>query len=319
MHIDIFNGDADGICALHQLRLATPIIDSQLVTGIKRDISLLEKVSAGQGDHLTVLDISLDKNRTPLKQLLAAGAEITYFDHHFAGEIPEHPKLNATIDISPNTCTSLLVNKSLNDKYLAWAVTAAFGDNLFESARQAAIPLNLTEEKLDAIKNLGTYLNYNGYGGSIVDLLYHPADLYEKIKPYENPLDFINSDAAYDKLSEGFEDDMSKANSISPESKHENGTVYILPDAKWARRVSGVFGNALAQQDQNKAHAILTYKKDNVFQVSVRAPLKTKTGADELCRQFDTGGGRQAAAGINELPTSDLDKFISMFQQHFTS
>ena len=30
---DIFNGDADGLCALHQLRLERPL-DSVLVTGV---------------------------------------------------------------------------------------------------------------------------------------------------------------------------------------------------------------------------------------------------------------------------------------------
>jgi hypothetical protein len=41
--IDVFNGDADGICALIQYRLAYPA-DATLVTGVKRDIKLLEKI-----------------------------------------------------------------------------------------------------------------------------------------------------------------------------------------------------------------------------------------------------------------------------------
>ena len=40
-HFDVFNGDADGICALVQLRLATPI-ESVLITGAKREIALLQ-------------------------------------------------------------------------------------------------------------------------------------------------------------------------------------------------------------------------------------------------------------------------------------
>lgn len=79
--IDIFNGDADGICALHQLRLANPL-DSKLVTGVKRDINLLNKIQASRDDHITVLDISLDKNRAGLLSCLDAGAKIQYFDHH---------------------------------------------------------------------------------------------------------------------------------------------------------------------------------------------------------------------------------------------
>ena len=67
-YFDVFNGDADGICALHQLRLADPV-DSQLVTGLKRDIELLKTVPARDGDVVTVLDLSLDQscrlNMTP--------------------------------------------------------------------------------------------------------------------------------------------------------------------------------------------------------------------------------------------------------------
>ena len=36
---DVFNGDADGLCALQQWRLADPA-PSTLVTGVKRDIQL---------------------------------------------------------------------------------------------------------------------------------------------------------------------------------------------------------------------------------------------------------------------------------------
>jgi len=317
MYIDIFNGDADGICALHQLRLDNPI-ESQLVTGIKRDISLLDKISVGKDDSLTVLDVSLDKNRIALLEILESGADVTYFDHHFAGDIPDHPKLHAIIDTQPNTCTSLLVNESLNGRYLAWAVTAAFGDNLFESAVAAAGPLGLSLGDLELLKKLGTCINYNGYGMSLDDLFFHPADLYRKIKPYDNPFDFIELDDAYSALLDGYEGDMVKASAVDYESDELSGTVFILPDAKWARRVSGVYGNDLAQNSPDKAHAVLTSKGVGVYQVSVRAPLKNKTGADTLCRQFETGGGRQAAAGINELPEADVDKFIKAFQLHFS-
>jgi len=316
MNIDVFNGDADGICALQQLRLNNPV-DSQLVTGIKRDINLLSKVNAGKGDELTVLDISLDKNRDALVRLLDSGALVTYYDHHFAGAIPNHPNLHTTIDTAPATCTSLLVNEALQGEYLAWAVTAAFGDNLFDSARQAAASLGLSDSKLHSLKKLGTCLNYNGYGASLDDLFYKPDELYEKIKPYSNPFDFIHSDQAFVVLATGYEEDISKALTTKPETNNASCAVYILPDEKWSRRVSGIFGNDLAQKYPDRAHAVLTTKSDGVYQVSVRAPLKTKTGADTLCRQFETGGGRQAAAGINELPDSDVENFINIFQEHF--
>ena len=55
---DVFNGDADGIISLVQLRLAEPR-EAELVTGRKRDIKLLSRVDAKGGDQITVLDLSL--------------------------------------------------------------------------------------------------------------------------------------------------------------------------------------------------------------------------------------------------------------------
>jgi hypothetical protein len=49
----------------------------------------------------------------------------------------------------------------------------------------------------------------------------------------------------------------------------------------------------------------------------VRAPLINKQGASKLCSQFPTGGGREAAAGINDLPSDQLDSFIDKFEQSF--
>ncbi len=72
---DVFNGDADGICSLLQLRQVEPQ-DSQLVTGVKRDINLLSRVQAALGDSVTALDISFDKNRDDVLRLLDSGARI---------------------------------------------------------------------------------------------------------------------------------------------------------------------------------------------------------------------------------------------------
>ena len=145
MNFDVFNGDADGICALHQLRLAYPA-QAQLVTGVKRDIELLARVKASAGDHITVLDVSLAKNREALIPLLKLGALVDYFDHHMPGEIPDFPNLRATIDTSSEVCTSLLVDHHLQGKFTIWAVVAAFGDNLHQAAQHAAHPLRLNAD-----------------------------------------------------------------------------------------------------------------------------------------------------------------------------
>jgi len=314
--IDVFNGDADGICALHQMRLARPV-DSQLITGVKRDISLLKKVHASAGDQLLVLDISLDKNRDELQSLLERQVKVEYFDHHFAGDIPQSPHLTAHIDTDPNTCTSLLVNQHLNSQYLAWAVNPALGDNLHASARTAAQPLKLKQEQLDALELLGTCINYNGYGATLDDLIFSPEELYKKIRPYADPFDFIAADENYQTLVNGYQQDLARAEACQADYQNDSHSLTVLPDEKWARRVSGVYANALATANPNRAHAMLTRQGDESFLVSVRAPLNNKTGADELCRQFETGGGRKAAAGINRLPASDYDRFLRKFTEAF--
>lgn len=314
---DIFNGDADGICALHQLRLAEPR-ESTLVTGVKRDINLLGKVKAQAGDLLTVLDISLDKNREGLEAALAEGASAIYFDHHFAGEIPTHPGLEAHIDTAADTCTSLLVNDYLDGAHRPWAVTAAFGDNLFDSAVRAAEPLGYDEAQLEALKELGILINYNGYGVTLEDLYFAPADLYQRIQPYADPFAFINEDEAFKTLQQGYASDMAQANALSAELETEHCALFMMPEADWTRRVSGVFGNDLAQRYPQRAHAMLSELPGGGYRISVRAPLATKEGADELCRAFPTGGGRKAAAGINELPVDQYDSFVDKFKATFT-
>jgi nanoRNase/pAp phosphatase (c-di-AMP/oligoRNAs hydrolase) len=311
--IDVFNGDADGICALLQLRNSTPA-DSVLVTGTKRDIALLEKVDAGAGDRVTVLDVSLDKNRDGLRKVLEKGAAVFYVDHHFAGEIPESERLETLIDPAPNVCTSILVDRHLEGRFTLWAVTGAFGDNLDASARALARPLGITADQLTSLRDLGTYVNYNAYGASLADLHFAPAELCERMKPHASPFDFVEGDReTFEKLESGYHQDMASANAVPPAAKSAHTAVYILPDESWARRVSGVFSNQLANGAPARGHAVLTERSDGTYLVSVRAPLEKKVGADELCRRFPTGGGRAAAAGINHLPADQLDDFIAQF------
>lgn len=313
---DVFNGDADGLCALHQLRLAEPC-DSTLITGVKRDIALVKQVQATAGDSLNVLDISLDKNRDSLLPLLEAGVNVRYFDHHFPGEIPEHPGLQTNINTSATTCTGLIVNDTLQGQFLPWAVTAAFGDNLLDVAREAAAPLGLDDEQLAILETLGTLLNYNGYGQALSDLHFPPADLYRRLQPYADPFDFVASDDAYTTLAEGYTSDRAQAEAIEPMVVTESIAIYRFPDATFARRIGGVFANELAQRHPERAHALLTNIGETACLVSVRAPLSNRDGADELCRQFETGGGRKAAAGINHLPISELDRFSEALKRQY--
>ena len=310
-YYDIFNGDADGICALHQLRLAQPL-DSRLVTGVKRDITLVERVVAQPGDEITVLDIAFDKNRSAVLAALERGARVEYFDHHFPGEIPAHPAFTPHIDRAPDVCTSLLVDRFLQGRHRVWAVVGAFGDNLHQSARRAAETLNLDEKQLAALQSLGECLNYNGYGETVADLHFPPDELYRQVHRYADPFAFVAEEPAFRRLQQGYAEDLDRAAALVPEFATEQSALYFLPDAAWSRRVSGSFGNRLAQDWPDRAHALLT-RGASGYTVSVRAPISAPAGADELCLRFG-GGGRKVAAGINGLPEARLDEFAAQFR-----
>lgn len=312
-NFDVFNGDADGILSLVQLRLAEPR-KAELVTGRKRDIKLLGRVQAGEGDHVTVLDISMRSNGDDLRRILSAGASVFYADHHNAGDIPDHQNLQAVIDTSPEMCTAMLVDDCLKGAYRGWAVTAAFGDNFPVLARVKAEGQDLP---LTDLARLGMLVNYNGYGGSVEDLLYHPADLYRELVTFDTPMDFLSENKdVFSALEAGYEMDLLKATHAEVIDQTESGHVISLPDSAGSRRISGVYGNQLAQDNPERAHAVLTAQEGG-YLVSIRAPLKNRSGADTLALKFETGGGRSAAAGINHLPDAELDRFIKAFRAAF--
>ncbi|OGA71322.1 MAG: hypothetical protein A3G81_31100 [Betaproteobacteria bacterium RIFCSPLOWO2_12_FULL_65_14] len=313
-----FNGDADGLCALQQLHLAECARADRLVTGPKRRIALLEEIAAGAGDEVTVLDVSFDVNRAGVYRLLEAGARVRYFDHHYAGEIRAHPGLRAFIDPSPDVCTSLIVDRHLRGTQAAWAMVGAFGDNLDESAQRLAAALRFSAARTQALRELGTALNYNAYGESERDLHFPPAELHQRLARYQDPLAFARADPAFARLSEGYRDDLRRAERLEPYAQARHAALYVLPDARWARRVGGVLASRLARRAPARAHAVVLPVSGGL-QVSVRAPLERPRGAAALCRDYAGGGGREGAAGINRLPADELERFAARFMGHFAS
>ncbi len=317
LYYDVFNGDADGICALHQLRLTEPR-DAKLITGVKRDIRLLKQIADAKDASITVLDISLDSNREELIELLNS-CEVFYVDHHYAGDIPKSSNLETHIDPRAEMCTSLIVDQLLKGAYRPWAVAAAFGDNLHDSAVNAAETLALSATQLAQLRELGELLNYNGYGRTVADLHFHPRDLYTAVHSFADPFDFYNSSPVLASLRDGFGEDMRKARQHDPIRQGQAGRVFKFPHEPWTRRVAGVFTNEKAREMPELAHALIVDNGDGTYLASVRAPLANKQGADVLCRKFPTGGGRTGAAGINALPAEQLDDFLQAFEEVFSS
>ncbi|WP_298775770.1 DHH family phosphoesterase [uncultured Shewanella sp.] len=323
MHYDIFNGDADGIIALLQLRLAEPR-QSELITGVKRDIDLLNQLSdqLQAGDTVTVLDVSMQKNQQGLTRALERGVSIFYADHHQSGAIPKDDNLTAHIHLDANICTGLIVDEVLKGQYHTWAIAAAYGDNLIKVADTLATDAGLSDEQADQLKSLGTLINYNGYGSRVEELHFHPKALFEALLAFPDPFSlFEDTSSIYYQLKAAFDEDFANALAIAPDYSSDIVSVYRLPDRPWSSRISGVLGNHLANSAPNKAHLVLTTQSAQSAQevmVSLRAPLNNKQGAARICSQFATGGGREAAAGINVLAVNELTRLIQLTEEYYT-
>ncbi|MBZ9610331.1 DHH family phosphoesterase [Rheinheimera maricola] len=317
MHIDIFNGDADGIFSLIQMRKVMPVAAEQqrLITGVKRDISLLKQVSDEQaaGAVITVLDISFDKNAADVSRVLPLAQSVFYCDHHQAKTLFSHEKLTSVIDTAPTVCTALLINQQLGNAEPMWAITAAYGDGLDSAAAQLADSLGLTDMQKAELKQLGVLVNYNGYGASEADLHFAPAALYQKLMAYDTPFAVVaDANSPFATLKTGYNADLTHARACKPLTENDKVLAIQLDNAPWAARISGTYGNILAAESPDKAVVIATSNADGSLTISLRAPKNNPYGAADICSQFATGGGREGAAGVNALPVSELKNFIAL-------
>ena len=308
---DVCNGDADGLCAVVQWRLHEPAA-ATLVTGLKREIALLERVPARAGDEVLVCDLSLERNRAALLEVLGRGAHVRYFDHHASGEVPTHPGLDAHIDLASGVCTSMLVDRYLDGRFRAWAVVGAYGDNLRDAAERLAAGIGLVARERERLRLLGEAINYNAYGDDEADVHIAPARLYAILARYRDPLQMLDRETVAHDIDALRRADLATARAQGPWWEGAAGMIYLLPDASWSRRVIGSLANELALAQPAQAHAVAKRGADGSLAVSVRAPIAAPFGADELCRRFG-GAGRARAGGIDGLPAGRLDDFVRAF------
>ena len=300
-----YNGDADGICSMVQWGLVHGI-EGKRITGVKRDIELLDRVQAVQGDEVIVMDISLARNHDRATALIESEIPVTWFDHHLAGE--EIIGLNSFIDTSKDVCTAYIVNRhlapSLQHGLLPaslydWAVTALYGDGLGQS------PFTDEEVNLE-LSELGELLNYNGYGATLDDLHFHPDELMQLCLAAKTPQDFVQTEA-FQRLRDGFNSDMSNTEEI----ELVNG-IHMLPNEAWARRVVGVFAHRL--NSESAGPHVIAIDKGETLQISIRG----SEGIGELCAKFG-GGGRATAGGIDALPKGEIPDLMNVINARISN
>ena len=313
---DVFNGDTDGIFAWHQLRLSHPR-EAVLVSGVKRDVGLVSRVDAGEGDLVTIMDVSHAKNRKDVRRLLDSGAIVEYFDHHNAGEMIDHPNMTYHINTEPNVSTGLIVNSYVGGENRLWSIATAFGDNHMDLAMNMAKSENLSDDQITVLKQIGLVVNYNSYGQTVEDLFYSPEEIAEAVKACGSDIfRFTEQSDIFPTLLENFSADMSSAVCQEPYSIGENTVIYTLPNEPWTHRIMGSFSNHLVSTNKDLACAIAVLNSDGTYRISVRSSINNPHGAGDLCKKFG-GGGREKAGGVNNLDESELDNFKKEFDRTF--
>lgn len=310
---DVCNGDADGLCAVRQWRLHDPSA-ARLITGLKRDIALLQQVPCVAASEVLVCDLSVQRNRPALDRLLDAGARVRWFDHHWSAEVPVHDRLDAHLDFSHEVCTSLLVDRYLGGRFRAWALVGAYGDELTAVADRLGAASGLGPLQRAVLRRLGLAINYNAYGEDASDVCITPAALYERLARHTSPWTLLRDEPVIHDIEACRRRDFRLAMGIQPHWQSAQARVVVLPSAAWSRRVSGFLANALAAVHPEQAQAVLTERPDGHYRVSVRAPRASPLGAHRLCQAFG-GSGRAAAAGIDALPPDALGPFVNALSQ----
>ena len=246
-----------------------------------------------------------------LLRLLHEGVRVRYFDHHANGGLPAHPGLESHVDEASDVCTSLLVDAHLGGAHRAWALVGAYGDNMATVADRLASGAGFGPGERAALRRLGELINYNAYGDDERDVCIPPRLLYPHMVRYADPRDMVAHESVVEDIDAMRRSDLRQAAGATVLWEGATGSVRMLPDTPWGRRVLGCFANRLAGEAPDLAHAVLKCAGEG-YVVSVRAPLAHPHGAHALCSRFG-GAGRARAAGIDSLGAGDLARFIAAF------
>ena len=315
----LFNGDADGIISQHIAELSGLQADKR-ITGLKREIALLQRVSDDEPRDLYVFDINLETNRDALERLLLnPEIRIFWYDHHEPGLIPTHINLKTRIQNTRGTCTALLAHAAFPGADPRWAAMAAFGDNIPGAALALLAPLGLDPAAIETLRESGELINYNAHGETPADVLFQPLEVAERMSAFIDPLAFLHESGLIEPLRQQMREDEEKLVGLrpegAPEGKNRGAQLFQLPAEPWARRLGSTFASRLALAEPGRAVATMQALHDGSWQVSIRAPRSRPEAANAstLALEFPTGGGRALAAGINRLPANQAEAFSRRF------
>jgi len=126
--------------------------------------------------------------------------------------------------------------------------------------------------------------------------------LYGQLRPFADPFAFVAEFAPpIEFCKPGYRDDMARAVAVDATERRAAGRIFMLPAEKWARRISGVFGNRLCSESPAQAHAVLTAKQGGPMSSANARPAGCEIGRRRNCAASST-----AAAGARAPPASTI-------------
>ena len=255
-----FNGDADGLCALQQLRLADPR-DATLVTGVKRDIQLLRRVNAAAGDEVTVLDISLDQNRDDLLPAAGSGRFGSLFRPPLRGRAAAAPRTSRRTSRNRPTSARARWSTAISPAAIARGPSSRPSATTCRSSPSRwPRPPASTRRRPPRWSGSASASTTTPTGMPSAISASIPRIWRSRCCRSRIPMEFVRRSPAYARLGARYEEDMQQARALKPARQVPGATMVVLPDEAWARRAIGVLANELTQAQPDCAIAILSPK-----------------------------------------------------------
>ena len=177
---------------------------------------------------------------------------------------------------------------------------------------ELAATLGLGRAEVEALRELGTDLNYGSFGETEADVLMPAIETYRLVSRYRDPLQ-LGGEPFVAQLARERRADLQRLEGMAPRLSGPFADAYVLPDAPWSRRVMGTFANDLANAIPGRAHAVLVPNSRGGYAASVRSPGGAGPSAAQFCHLYPGGGGRARAAGLDHLAPEQLEQFLSAF------
>lgn len=314
------NGDADGIFSFRILHESLGLRESnvRIVSDVKRQTHLIERVLAAENEDIYALDIELSKNSESVLKLINKN-RFFWFDHHVSkfsvDEIINHINFHNFINTASNYNTSKIAYEKMNSKSSGWMISALFGDGLQEIAQDECDKHKISAADAKVLEQVGRFINYNSYGNSATDLFFHPVDICHDVLKYSDPVEFYRQSEIPKKIERFYEEDRTQFLNFLGQLKAAD--ILDLPNEPWSIRFSGEAGNTLSRMYPDRTFAIVSQNRDSTYNVSVRSSKNSMVHIGQFCNQFHNGGGRAHSGGITSLPSEQLQHFKSEFRKEF--